>query len=108
MKGVVSFHCMLGTKSPAKDGAVKAKVLVFTGEADTMVPSEQVAAFKDEMTAAGASFRVVGYPGVMHSFTNPEADFFAKKFKLPMAFDKKADSDSWSQTKKFFKEIFSK
>jgi dienelactone hydrolase len=86
---------------------VKAKVLVFNGDADKIIPPEQVAAFKDEMTRAGASFRIVGYPGVQHSFTNPDADKYAAQFKLPMAYDKKADKDSWTQAKKFFKEIFS-
>jgi len=108
LKGVVSFHGSLATDSPAKEGAVKARVLVFSGEADKMIPPEQVAAFKDEMTKAGASFRFVGYPGVKHSFTNPDADSLAKKFNLPMAYDRKADRDSWSQAKKFLKEVFSK
>jgi dienelactone hydrolase len=108
LKGVISYHGSLATDEPAQKGAIKAKVLVFSGEADKMISPEQVAAFKDEMTRAGASFRFVGYPGVMHSFTNPEADAFAKKFKLPMAYDKEADHDSWMQTKKFFKEIFEK
>jgi dienelactone hydrolase len=108
LKGVVSFHGSLATDSPAKEGAVKARVLVFSGDADKMIPPEQVAAFKDEMTKAGASFRFVGYPGVMHSFTNPDADAYAKKFKLPMAYDRKADRDSWAQAKKFLKDIFSK
>jgi len=107
LKGIVSFHGSLATDAPAHEGAVKANVLVFSGDADKMIPPEQVAAFKDEMTKAGASFRFVGYPGVMHSFTNPEADAFAKKFNLPMAYDKKADRNSWMQTKKFFMEIFS-
>ena len=82
--------------------------MVFNGDADKIIPAEQVAAFKEEMTKAGASFRYVGYTGVLHSFTNPDADAFAVKFKLPMAYDKKADRDSWAQTKTFFKEIFSK
>jgi dienelactone hydrolase len=99
---------MLPIDAPAKKGAVKANVLVFNGEADKMIPPEQVAAFKEKMDNVGASFRYVGYPGVMHSFTNPDADAFSVKFKLPMAYDKKADQDSWAQTKKFFKEIFSK
>ncbi len=108
LKGVVSFHGSLATDSPAKEGAVKAKVLVFNGESDKMIPPEQVAAFKEEMTKAGASYRYVGYPGVMHSFTNPSADALAAEFKLPLAYDMKADRDSWAQTKKFFKEIFSR
>jgi dienelactone hydrolase len=108
LKGVVSFHGSLATDAPAKEGAVKARVLVFNGESDKMIPPEQVAAFKEEMTRAGASFRYVGYPGVRHSFTNPEADALAVKFKLPLAYDKEADRDSWAQTKQFFQEIFSK
>ena len=84
---------------------MKARVLVFNGESDKMIPPEQVVAFKAEMTRAGASFRYVGYPGVRHSFTNPEADALAAKFKLPLAYDKEADRDSWAQTEQFFKEI---
>jgi dienelactone hydrolase len=108
LKGVVSFHGTLATDMPAKPGAVKAQVLVFNGEADKMIPPEQVTVFKEEMNKAGASYRYVGYPGVMHSFTNPDADVFAKKFNLPMAYDKKADQDSWAQTLRFLKDIFKK
>lgn len=108
LKGVVSFHGSLATDSPAREGAVKARVLVFNGEADKMIPPEQVTAFKEEMTRAGASFRYVGYPGVKHSFTNPDADSYAAKFNLPLAYDRKADRDSWAETEKFLKEIFSK
>jgi dienelactone hydrolase len=108
LKGVVSFHGSLATDSPARAGVVKTRVLVFNGDSDKMIPPEQVVAFKEEMTKAGASFRYVGYPGVMHSFTNPDADGYAKKFNLPLAYNKKADHDSWEQTKKFLKEIFSK
>jgi dienelactone hydrolase len=108
LKGVVSFHGSLATDTPAQAGAVKARVLVFNGEADKMIPPEQVAAFKDEMDKAGVSYRYVGYPGVKHSFTNPDADSYAKKFNLPLAYDKKADRNSWAETKKFLKVIFKK
>lgn len=108
LKGVASFHGSLATDSPARPGSVKAQVLVFNGEADKMVPPEQVAAFKEEMTKAGARFRYVGYPGVMHSFTNPDADSYAKKFSLPLAYDKKADENSWAETVKFLAGIFRK
>jgi len=106
LKGVVSFHGSLATDSPAKPGSVKAQVLVFNGDEDKMIPPEQVAAFKEEMTRTGAAFRYVGYPGVMHSFTNPDADSYAKKFNLPLAYNKKADQNSWAETKKFLKKIF--
>lgn len=108
LKGVVSFHGSLATDSPTQEGGVKARILVFNGEADKMIPPEQVADFKEEMTMAGVSYRYVGYPGVQHSFTNPEADSYAKKFKLPLAYNKNADRNSWTETKKFLREIFSK
>jgi dienelactone hydrolase len=108
LKGVVSFHGSLATDAPAEPGAVKARVLVFNGESDAMIPPEQVVAFKAEMEKAGASYRYVGYPGVKHSFTNPDADGYAKKFGLPVAYDRKADKDSWTQTLKFLTEIFGK
>lgn len=106
LKGVVSFHGSLATDAPAEKGAVKARVLVFTGEADKLVPPEQVAAFGEEMTKAGADFRIVSYPGAMHSFTNPAADRYGKEFKLPLAYDRKADRDSWKQTRTFLQDIF--
>lgn len=108
LKGVVSFHGSLATDAPAQEGAVRAKILVFNGEDDKMIPPEQVAAFKEEMTRAGVAFRYVGYPGVKHSFTNPDADKLAKKFQLPLAYDRKADRDSWAQTRKFLVDLFSK
>ncbi len=106
LKGVASFHGSLASDTPAKPGTVKARVMVFNGEDDKMVTAEQVAAFKKEMSGAGASFRYVGYPGVKHSFTNPDADAYALKFKLPLAYDKKADEDSWGQARSFLREIF--
>lgn len=106
LRGVASFHGSLATDAPAQKGAVKARILVFSGDADKIVPPEQVTAFGEEMTKAGADFRIVRYPGAMHSFTVVEADALAKKFNLPLAYDKKADKDSWAQALKFFKEIF--
>src|SRR5262249_48236569 len=63
----------LASAQTAQPGAVKAKLLIQTGDADPMVPAPAVAAFEKEMTAAGASYRIIHYPGVKHSFTNPEA-----------------------------------
>lgn len=106
LDGVISYHGSLGTQRPAQKGAVKARVLVFNGGADAMVPPEQVHAFEQEMTAADAHFRVVNYPGVKHSFTNPEADEFGRRFEMPLAYDAAADKDSWAQTEVFLKTIF--
>lgn len=106
LDGVVSFHGMLGTKQPAAPNTIKAKIRVFTGAADPFSPPELVASFEKEMQAAGADFQVTRYPGVKHSFTNPEADAFAKRFNMPLAYDKAADTDSWQRMQAFFREIF--
>jgi len=106
LAGVVSFHGVLATDSPAKPGSVKAKILVLTGADDKFVPPEQVEAFRKEMKAAGADFRIVSYPGALHAFTNPEADGYAKKFNMPIGYNADADKKSWAEMKAFFKDIF--
>ncbi len=105
--GVVSYHGSLTTGNPAKAGDVKTRVLVFNGADDPLVTAEQIDAFKSEMDAAKADYRFVNYPGALHGFTNPGADKKGEEFGLPLAYDKNADQDSWSQTQAFFDEIFS-
>jgi dienelactone hydrolase len=108
LDGVISYHGGLATQTPAQPGTVKAKVLVFTGEADPMVPKDQVQAFVGEMQQAGAEYMLVGYPGAKHAFTNPEADDLGQRFGMPLAYDKAADTDSWAQTGFFLKRIFAR
>ena len=106
LDGVASFHGSLGTQSPAQPGRVKASVLVLNGADDPLVPPEQVQAFEQEMQTAGVDFTLVNYPGVKHSFTNPDADRFGKQFDMPLAYDAAADADSWEQLQAFLKKIF--
>lgn len=106
LAGVVSFHGGLSTEHPAKRGEVKARILVLNGEDDPMVSPEQVAMFKHEMDTAGAHYSVLSYPGAKHAFTNPEADAYAKKFQLPVAYNAEADKKSWLAMKKFLGEAF--
>lgn len=106
LKVVESFHGGLKTSHPAEPGMVKARIASFTGEADPFIPAEQVAAFRQEMDKAGVNYQVVTYPGVMHSFTSPDADKYAKEFKLPMAYNAEADKDSWSKGLALMAESF--
>lgn len=104
--GVASFHGGLDTKKPAQAGEVTAKILVLHGEADQFISPEKVKAFKAEMENAKVDLEFVSYPGVEHSFTNPDADKFAKEFGLPIAYDKAADEASWKKLQTFFQTIF--
>jgi len=101
LEAVVSFHGTLGTDAAAQKGAVNADVLVLTGGADPFVPDDQVAAFREEMEAAGVDYQLHVYPGAKHGFTNPEADKLGQKFDLPLAHDEAAAQDSWQRMKTF-------
>lgn len=106
LKGVASFHGTLSSNQPAEAGKIKARLAVFTGAADPMIPATQVDGFRQEMDKAGVQYSVVSYPGVKHSFTNPAADGFAKKYGMPVGYDAQADRASWADTAKFLAEIF--
>lgn len=104
--GVVSYHGSLATSDPAQAGDMETRVLVFNGADDPLVTDEDIAAFKQEMEAAGADYEFIDYPGALHGFTNPGADESGEKFGLPLAYDQEADTDSWERTQVFFDEIF--
>ena len=106
LKGVASFHGSLGPAVKAEPGKVTTKIRVYNGAADPFVSADSVKAFEAEMKAAGADYTFKNYPGVKHSFTNPGANKFGEKFKLPLVYDKAADEDSWAGMTAFFKEIF--
>lgn len=106
LKGVVSFHGSLATDTPAQSGNVKAKVLACHGADDGFIPQEDIDAFIKEMTDASADFQFKSYKGAKHSFTNPDADAFAKKFGMDIAYNAAADQDSWSDMKDFLRAIF--
>ncbi|MGE5239320.1 MAG: dienelactone hydrolase family protein [Chloroflexota bacterium] len=107
LRGVVSFHGNLSAVKPAEPGSVKAKVLVFNGADDPMTTADQIAAFKAEMKKAGVDYKFVNFPGAKHSFTNPEADEYAKRFNFSaLAYNAEADKKSWAEMKKFLKAIF--
>jgi dienelactone hydrolase len=103
LAGVVSFHGSLSTTHPAEPRSVKAKVLVCTGADDPFIPPAQVHAFIDEMRNATASYEIVIYGGVKHSFTNPKA---GERGVAGLEYDRTADARSWAVMHTFFQEIF--
>ena len=101
--GVVTFHGALDTPSPAQPGAVKARVLVLHGADDRFVTQDQVAAFGQEMRHAGVDYRLIQYPGAVHSFTVPEA---GNDPSTGAAYNADADRQSWDEMLRFFKSLF--
>jgi len=106
LDAVASFHGSLGTDAPARPGAVRAPLLVQTGADDPFVPTEAVEAFRAEMEAAGAELTLIAYPGVKHSFTNPDATAIGERFELPLVYDAEADRATWAELERFLKASF--
>lgn len=106
LKGVASFHGSLNAIAKAQPGAIKARILVLHGAEDSFIPADAVAAFKQEMADAKADLTFIAYPGAKHSFTNPDADAYAKKFGMPIAYSAEADRLSWEELTSFLKAVF--
>ena len=101
--GVVSFHGALDTPNSDDAKAIKGKVLVLHGADDPFVKPEQVAAFEDEMKKAGVDYRLITYPGAVHSFTVSEAGNDPSK---GMAYNEDADTRSWQAMQEFLRAVF--
>ncbi len=97
-----SFHGILSTALPA-DRPIPARLLVCHGDADPMVPREQVLAFWQEMDAVAANWHFRAYARVRHGFTDPGSDTRG----LPaIAYDPSADRQSWSALMCLCDEVF--
>ncbi|EIZ77505.1 dienelactone hydrolase [Novosphingobium sp. Rr 2-17] len=96
LAGVVSFHGILATDKPATPEAIKPRILICHGDADPLVPREQVTAFWDEMDAVSADWHFHSYARVRHGFTNSAN---------PADYDASADRQSWAAMLSFFDEI---
>ncbi|GAB4341715.1 MAG: dienelactone hydrolase family protein [Candidatus Abyssubacteria bacterium] len=101
--GAVTFHGSLNTPNPADARNIKGKILVLHGADDPHVSGGEVAAFQDEMRAAGVDWLMVSYGDAVHSFTNPAA---GADVSTGSAYNEKADRRSWEAMKTFFGEVF--
>ena len=103
LAAVVSFHGLLDTQLPATAGAVKARILVCHGDADSLAPRSQVLAFWEEMDAAGANWHFHSYSGVKHNFTDPASD---QRGLDMFSYNASADRQSWAAMNSLFDEVF--
>lgn len=73
LRGAASFHGLLTPPGNLGGRPIRAKVIVFHGWDDPMVPPAQVEALGKELSDGGADWQVHAYGGTMHGFTNPNA-----------------------------------
>jgi dienelactone hydrolase len=102
IKGVVSFHGLLDAPGNIQGNKIKAKVLALHGRDDPMGLPEQVLAFQEEMTQAGADWQFVSYGHTVHAFTNPVAN----DPDFGTVYQADADRRSWQAMQNFLAEIF--
>jgi dienelactone hydrolase len=103
IRAAVGLHSGLGTAAPADAATFKAKVLVCLGGDDPLVPVADRNAFEAEMRAARVDWRMHLYGGVVHSFTNPEAD---KAGNPAIRYDAGANRRSWAEMLGLLEEVF--
>jgi dienelactone hydrolase len=101
--GVVAFHASLDAPNPADGKNIKAKLLVLHGADDPFVKKEDIAAFQEELRAAGVDWQMVYYGNAVHSFTQKKAGTDKSK---GAAYEERAARRSWEAMKDFFAEIF--
>jgi len=107
LKGVVSFHGGLAGV-PANKDLLKAKILVCHGGSDRFVSAKDVDTFKHQLDSIGVEYKFIVYPDATHAFTNPDATKIGKQFNMPIAYNERADKDSWNDMKMFFSETLKK
>lgn len=106
LDAVATFHGSITPIERAQPGEVKAKILIMNGAEDPFVTKEAIADLKEEMKEAKVNFEFVNYPGAVHAFTNPAATKKGEEFGLPLAYNAKADSSSWSKLQVFLSNVF--
>jgi dienelactone hydrolase len=100
LQAVVGFHSGLSTTAPKSDAkAYRGRVLVCIGADDPFIKPEERSAFEDEMRNAGVDWQMHLYGGVVHSFTNTEAE---KRNNPAMRYSEAADKQSWAAMQEVF------
>jgi dienelactone hydrolase len=98
---VVSFHGALMVPSSQQTKAVKGKILICHGAADSFIPEDVAQKTRAALEQGRVDYEMVYYGGAQHSFTNPDAD---KKGLKGISYNANADHRSWTAMTELFKE----
>ncbi len=103
LKAVATFHAALPVPEPAQAQAIKAKVLVCHGAADSFIPEATCQKFRAALGEAKVDYEFIYFGGAVHSFTVAGADKVGLK---GMAYNAAADRRSWRAMRDLFDEAF--
>lgn len=101
INGVVSFHGLLRPADNIPAARPKASILALHGWDDPLATPEDVIAFSQEMTAAGADWQLHGYGDTVHAFTNPAANDRVSG----NCYNARATRRAWAACDDFLKEV---
>lgn len=102
LRGIVSFHGLLGSPGNTDGNSMTAKALVLHGWQDPLAPPDQVLALTEEMRSLGADWQLHAYGNSQHAFTNPNAN----DADNGMLYDATSDHRSWDSMRLFLDEVF--
>jgi dienelactone hydrolase len=104
IKAAVGFHSGLTVTSPGDAKQIRAKVLALLGADDPSILPADRSAFEAMLRGTGVDWQMTLYGGVVHSFTNPNAE----KIGRPefARYDANADARSWTQMKDLLADVF--
>jgi dienelactone hydrolase len=108
LKAVASFHgaLPLGVAAEGEGGEVTARIAVYHGEDDVLIPGEAVQSFRAEMKKTGADCLFIPLPTALHGFSNPAATANGEKYGLPLRYDERADDASWNHMQLVLQSAF--
>lgn len=101
LKAFVSFHGGLDSPTLGNSDKIQGSVLVLHGDADPFVPPAEVRAFEEAMRKTTVDWELVSFGGVVHSFTNPQANDPGKSLYNP-----RAAARSFAAMTQLFSEVF--
>ncbi|MBV9883553.1 MAG: dienelactone hydrolase family protein [Sphingomonadaceae bacterium] len=98
--GVASFHGLFTPPPNIAEPKIKARVAVYHGWEDALVPPEQVVALGQELTGAGCDWQIHCFGGAVHGFTH------ARPPEEGIAYNALADKRAWRAAEGFLEECF--
>jgi dienelactone hydrolase len=102
LAAVVTFHAALPVPTPEQAKAVKAKVLICHGGADSFITEDTIKKFRSALDEAKVDYKFTAYEGAQHSFTVPGID---EKGVKGLSYNAAADRASWEAMQQLFGEV---
>jgi dienelactone hydrolase len=100
LRGVASFHGIFIPAPNLPEPKISARVAVYHGWEDSIVPPDHVLMLGKELTAAGCDWQIHCYGGAVHGFTH------ARPPEEGIPVNALADKRSWKSVADFLAECF--